>query len=272
MLAAELTTLAFCWRIARSDGVAIGLTSHDRALAIDGLTYAASPGMAPSAIALSDGIEVDTMEVSGALSADAITAADLAAGRFDGAVVSLFLVDWADPSLPRQPLARGTLGIVTRAVSDAGGSFTATMRGPTAPFELTAIELCAPECRAELGDTRCRVDLAPRTVTGTVAASDGTGIAVAGIDGDLQRFAHGRVRPLAGANAGLDARIAAIDGGGLILFEPFPAPLTPGTRLSLREGCDKRFATCAAHFANAVNFRGEPHVPGGDLLTRFPGV
>jgi hypothetical protein len=43
-------------------------------------------------------------------------------------------------------------------------------------------------------------------------------------------------------------------------------------RIELREGCDKRFETCVSRFANAANFRGEPHLPGNDLLTRYPGA
>jgi uncharacterized phage protein (TIGR02218 family) len=45
-----------------------------------------------------------------------------------------------------------------------------------------------------------------------------------------------------------------------------------GDRVALREGCDKMIATCSARFSNVVNFRGEPHVPGNDLLTRHPGA
>jgi uncharacterized phage protein (TIGR02218 family) len=37
------------------------------------------------------------------------------------------------------------------------------------------------------------------------------------------------------------------------------------------EGCDKRLETCRDRFANTLNFRGEPHLPGNDLLTRYPG-
>jgi uncharacterized phage protein (TIGR02218 family) len=42
-----------------------------------------------------------------------------------------------------------------------------------------------------------------------------------------------------------------------------------GDRAEVIEGCDKTIATCAARFANAVNFRGEPYLPGIDLLTRY---
>ncbi len=270
-LAPELTTLALCWRIVRSDGVALGFTTHDQPIWLDGLCYASAPGMAPSAVATTDGLAVDTMEVSGALSADTITAGDLAAGRFDGAVVALFMVDWQAAANGRLPLARGTLGEVTRHLTASGGSFAATLRGPTAAFEANSVEACSPECRAELGDARCRVDLAPLTVLATIAAViDAVTLTVSGIVND--RYGQGRLRPLDGDNAGLDARVSSVIDGQLILFEPLPFPLMAGTRVSLREGCDKRFATCTSRFANALNFRGEPHVPGGDMLTQFPGV
>jgi uncharacterized phage protein (TIGR02218 family) len=144
------------------------------------------------------------------------------------------------------------------------------VRGPTAAFEAIAIATCSPDCRAELGDRRCRVDLAPLTIVArsTVSTRDRIGVAVAAIE----RFAGGRVRPLEGSNAGLDSRIAGVDGDALVLFEALPFAVAAGTRVELREGCDKTLATCAARFANAINFRGEPHVPGGDVLTRFPGV
>ncbi len=270
-LAGEATTLAICWRVARGDGVTLGFTTHDRALDIDGLSYASAPGMVPSAISTGDGLEVDSMEVAGALSADAITAGDLGAGRYDGAQVRVFMVDWANLARGSLPLARGTLGEVTQALTGAGGSFTAEMRGPMAAFDRTAVEVCSPECRAELGDARCRVDLAPLTVLATAADRiDGT-LAVTAA-GDLARFVHGRLRTLAGPNAGINARIAAAGTDWLEPFEPLPFTIEAGTRVELREGCDKRFATCRDRFANALNFRGEPHVPGGDLLTRFPGV
>ena len=50
MFGSELTTVAFCWRLVRADGAALGFTSHDRDLEIGGLSYLASPGMIPAAV------------------------------------------------------------------------------------------------------------------------------------------------------------------------------------------------------------------------------
>lgn len=267
-LAPDLTTIALCWRIVRADGIALGFTAHDRSLTIGGLRFESAPGINPSAIEIGGGLDVDTLEVAGALSADAITAIDLAAGRYDRAAVSLFMVDWTDPAGPTLPLARGTLGEIERRLSASGGEFAATLRGPTAALEAVAVESCAPECRAELGDRRCRIDLAPRTVRTTGGPDPGGAIAI-DLAGPLERFVHGRLRVLDGVHAGCDLRIAAVDGATLMPLEPLPSPLSPGTAVELREGCDKRLVSCVSRFGNVANLRGEPHVPGGDVLTRF---
>ena len=45
-----------------------------------------------------------------------------------------------------------------------------------------------------------------------------------------------------------------------------------GTFEAATQGCDKMLATCSGRFGNVANFRGEPHLPGMDLLTRYPGA
>lgn len=266
-IASELTTLAVCWRVVRRDGVALGFTTHDQALVVDGMVHASTPGMLPSAVVGSDGIEVDTMEVAGALSADAITAGDLGVGRYDGAVVELFMVDWRAPEAGRQLLARGTLGTV-EAGSGGDAGFVAVLRGPTAALAVTRVETCSPECRAELGDWRCRVAMRGRARRGAVAASAGSRLRVEGLaaPGD---YLAGQLRVLAGPAAGIERQVLAIDGEWLVLDAPLA--VAAGVAVALREGCDKAFATCSGRFGNGANFRGEPHVPGGDLLTRFGG-
>ena len=264
-LAAEVTQLAICWRVVRTDGVALGFTTHDRPLFIAGLCYESAPGVTPSAIVSSADLQVDTMEIAGALTDDAISAADLAAGRYDDAVVEIFMVDWRDPDSARQPLARGLIGSV-EAGSNADSGFVASVRGPTAALAVTAVETYSPQCRAALGDRRCRVATSGRTRRVTVTIDAARGIV---LPADLAPAAYieGRLRILDGPMAGLERHIIAADGDRLLLDNP---PTLPAAiRIQLWEGCDKTFSTCRDRFANAVNFRGEPHVPGADLLMRF---
>lgn len=264
----ELATIAFCWRLERRDGVALGFTTHDRDLARGGLVYRAAPGMLPSAIAVSDGFQAEALDIKGALTSDAITAEDLAAGRWDGASVHVFMVDWEAPEGEAFAVARGELG----EVSVKADAFEAELRGPAALLDAPVTEQTSPECRASVGDRRCRVDLAGRTRLTRIAAvtaDDAVEVAEGGV-GNAHGF--GRLRWLRGANSGLESAILRSDGPVLILYEPPVFPPAVGDLVELVEGCDKLLATCAGRFGNALNFRGEPHLPGIDLLTRYPGA
>ena len=167
-LEGELTTVTLCWRVERRDGVAIGLTAHDRDLAIDGLVYRAAPGMTPSAVSRSAALDADSMDVAGALTGAAISEGDLLAGRWDGARVSVFATDWTNP-VAQVSLGEGTIG----AVETRGGALTAELRGVAARLERPVVEETSPECRAELGDARCRVAMAGRRRFAVVTAMDG---------------------------------------------------------------------------------------------------
>ncbi|HEY0115695.1 MAG TPA: DUF2163 domain-containing protein, partial [Allosphingosinicella sp.] len=150
----ELSSAALCWRLERRDGVALGFTTHDRDLVIGGLVYRAAPGMLPSAVSVTDGFDQDNVDVKGALTSDAISAEDLKAGRWDGAALAIFMTDWSAPGAEMLHVARGELG----EVSVTGEAFEAELKGPTAALERPVVEQTSPECRASLGDKRCRVD------------------------------------------------------------------------------------------------------------------
>lgn len=262
----DVTRIALCWRIARRDGVTIGLTGHDRDLTIDGLTYRAAPGMTPSAIRQDCSLDGDSMEVTGALSAAAITERDLLAGRWDGARVSVFAVDWGDVG-DVVSLGSGTIG----AVELEGEALTAELRGTAAALERPVAEATTPGCRAELGDKRCRVAMAARTRFARVVAVEGETVTLDIGEPVAGAWGGGRLRWMTGGNSGLEDAIAAAAGPVVTLRRP-PRFAGVGTLVEVREGCDKRIETCATRFANAANFRGEPYLPGVDLLTRYPGA
>ncbi len=260
----DLTTMAFCWRLARTDGVSLGFTSHDRDLWRDGLLYRATPGMVPSAVELTSSLEPDSVDLSGVLTSDAISAQDLSAGRWDGAALKLFMIDWTHPENEAVPLVRGTLGTVQME----GDSFKVELLGPSAALDAPVIEATSPGCRARLGDKRCRVDMAGRSAQAAVASAAGLIVSLntALTPGD---FAYGRLRWTEGANAGLAVALAANTAMTVTLAEPMAERISAGDRAELTQGCDRRFSTCRDRFANTLNFRGEPHLPGNDLLTRY---
>ncbi len=264
-LGAELEPVATFWGIRRRDGVALALTSHDRDLWFGGLFHRASPGMLPSAIRRNADFAPDSAEVEGALSNDAIDAADLAAGRFDGAAVEVGVVDWE--TLEHAVLYRGEVG----AVSEQAGRFSAELRSAKAMLENDPVPRTSPTCRAAFCGPGCTLSAARFTHEAVVAAVElaANRVTFAGGPGD-EAMADGSVRWLDGPHAGAAMAVIVADGAGLVLDGDLDPALAPGARALLREGCDHTVQTCATRFGNAANFQGEPFLPGNDLLARYP--
>lgn len=79
----------------------------------------------------------------------------------------------------------------------------------------------------------------------------------------------GQVRLLDGPQTGVVFGIIDAADGWLTLDRPIASSNAPGVAVELREGCDHTLTTCATRFGNVANFRGEPFLPGNDLLTRY---
>lgn len=266
LLSSPLCALAFCWRLERRDGVTIGLTSHDQMLEVHGLRYAPTPGIVPSAILRGSDVTDDLADIKGALSSAAIGEADLDAGRWDGAFLLLHLTEWTEPGGLWLEIARGTLGGIERT----GGSYSVSLRSAVATMlSMPAAATTSSTCRARLGDPACRVDLRRHQLIAPIIDMEGDAVTFAALADQVYPF--GELRWLEGPNAGFVQAIVDQDADTVFLAELPPYAPVVGDRALLTKGCDKRLATCSARFANVANFRGEPHLPGMDLLTRYPG-
>jgi uncharacterized phage protein (TIGR02218 family) len=271
-LDAGITTLCRCWRIVRRDGVVLGFTDHDQDVPLGALTCRAGTGLSGSEATAQLGLAVAGSEIAGALSDDALSEADLAAGRYDAATIELFLVDWSEPPL-NLLLAKGTIGEVRRE----GKAFAAELRGLTDRLNQESGRRYAATCSADLGDSRCTVNLAgaAHTGNGTITALTGTsGFSTLGLGAFNDGwFTAGRLTWTSGANAGLAGEVKqhryGLDGILIELWQAMPEPLAPGDAFTVTAGCDKRFETCRDRFGNALNFRGFPHIPGNDFVASY---
>lgn len=261
-----LATLAFCWRLERRDGVTIGLTSHDRDLTIGHVRYRAAPGMTPSAVRGGISAEGEDTDLQGALVADAISESDLMAGRWHGATLELRLTEWDAPGAMWLLLARGEIGSVARR----GGAFTAELIGAMAALKEPVAPSTSPDCRAALGDRQCRVDMASRRRVVAVTTVEDVMVSAAGLEAGSHAF--GTLRWLTGRNAGMVQAVVDNGTGSMTLADPPAYPVAAGTLALVTQGCDRQLETCRTRFANVANFRGEPYLPGMDLLTRYPGA
>jgi uncharacterized phage protein (TIGR02218 family) len=266
------TTLAWCWRIGRSDGVTFGFTDHDLPLVFDGTMFEPESGFTASELRSSSDLSVDAQDAEGVLRSDRITETDILDGRWDNAAVEVWRLNWQAPS-QRVLMRRGAIGQIRRGRL----AFVAEVRSLAHVLGQTVGRTFQATCDAQLGDARCGVDLedAAYRGNGTVTAiTRDRAFVTAGLGGFASGwFALGTIEWASGANTGRRAEVAghALDADEVTvsLLEPPVRPVTIGDTFIIRTGCDKRLETCRANFANVANFRGFPHIPGQDAVIRY---
>lgn len=281
-LLSEVMTLCLLWRITRLDGVVLGFTDHDQPVILGGVTYQPTTGFSPTAIASSASLAVDNLDVVALLDDAAISEADLVAGLYDGAVVDILQVDWNAPDAGSLILAGGwSLGKVTIR----RGQFTAELRSKAQRLQQTIGQVYSRSCRAHFCDAKCGFDAEDVSSSGTVTGISTTeenaclflACATLPLTGVVAgatvpaRYVYGVVTFTSGQNDGYSVEVKVFNEAtmGILFFSPTPYPVALGDEFTIRWGCDKSFSTCRDVFQNAINFRGEPFVPGTDKLLDY---
>jgi uncharacterized phage protein (TIGR02218 family) len=273
-LASGATTVCHAWAITRGDGLVLGFTDHDRELEFENVQFRADSGLSALALQQGTGLSVDNSEAIGALTDAAIREADIDAGRYDGAGVRCWIVNWREVA-QRHILFAGTIGEIRRA----GGAFTAELRGLAEVLNRPMGRVYQKPCGAVLGDAECRVDLTALGYGAEVAVisvTDARVVLPALPDFEPGWFTRGRLSVLTGAASGLGATIkrdrAEAGGRVLDLWSEIRAEVAPGDLIRVEAGCDKRMNTCRYKFNNLLNYRGFPDIPGEDWLRALPSV
>ena len=271
-LSGGVTTLCYCWRVTRHDGVIMGFTEHDRDVVAAGTTFSAGTGFSASRLEQSLGLSIDNVEAAGALSSAGISEADILAGHYDDAAVDLYWVDWTDP-MTFVLLTSGNVGEIRRE----GLAFSAELRSFAHRLNQKIGSTYSRQCQASLGDARCTIDLTQAQYRATVTVTTGGAgrvLVVAGLSSFASDwFTDGTLTLNGGADAGLVFEVKAhrktsgID--QLELWLPPPFPIATGVTGTVVAGCRKTFAVCSSKFDNVANFRGFPQIPGTDAVTRY---
>lgn len=262
-LSGEVTSLAICWKLSLVDNSIMGFTDHTSDLTISSQLYKAATGFSPTSIETKDRFSVDNLDVAGILDSSSITEADIMAGKYDFAEIEIFMVNVTDLTQGRIVHRRGWLG----EVSLKNGQFIAEVRGLTQKLSQNIVELYSPTCRAIFGDTRCKANLASFTSNGTVNTVTSRQVFICNSMAQAAGyFSSGVVQWLTGANTGRRMEIKEFANKQFTLVLPMPNNIAAGDTFSAVAGCDKTFNSCFSKFSNAVNFRGEPYIPGMDKM------
>lgn len=262
----DTPTIATLVTITRRDAQVFRWVGLDRDVTVDGDLYTAQPGVQISALVSTEGFGVDNAEITILEDAD-ITRADILAGVWDGAEMTIAECDWAAAAPVASVLKKGTLGNVT----PKRGHSVVEFRDLRQAIQGEHATVLQPTCRYTLGDAKCTKDVSgsPFTVTGTLTSSASqysatdTGRAEA-----ADYFGDGLFTFTSGANAGLSRKIKTFASGVFTFADQFIYTIVGDETYSARAGCRLRFAEdCIGKFDNGVNFGGEPNKLNPNTLT-----
>lgn len=171
----EITTLCTCWKVIRKDGKIYGFTDHNQNINFENTLFLANSGYTASNIKTSSGLNVDNLEITSnlagvstsyndVLNSSIISEIDLATGLWDQAEIQIFMLNYNDLTMGKIWLKRGNIGEVTSGRT----SYTAELRGLSQALQQNIGRLYTPSCIANLGDSKCGVNLSNFTFNGSV--------------------------------------------------------------------------------------------------------
>lgn len=281
-MASGALTIATCVRIIRKDGVMFGFTTHDEPFDYDlasldtvgSLTYTPFSSIEPVNYRSSSGTDVDNSQFTGAKDDAYVNTTDLKAGRYDDTTeVTVFKVNYNSLADGHVITYRGYIGEIT--LDDF------TYKVETLALLGRAKKDIGSETQPTCGvkrfcDSQCKLNEADFTNFGVQSNSNEVGYALnlemVSDTNPSGYYTYGIIRCVSGDNVGFEREIKSHTNSGsiaqIILKETFPLPITTSDTFDLIRGCDRSFGVCAGDFSNAVNFRGEPHLPGNATLLK----
>ena len=273
----------------------VGFTTNTRDMTLPGhatLVFKSAAGMIPSEMAQSFG-ETATMEFQGMYSAGVFSPKDVVSGVYTDASVEIFASPWDDPDLGELVMFTGNLA----EFEHYGDYFKAEIRGLSARLSQDVGAVTSRNCRVVFRSTACgftgttiTIDAVTynMSVSGTVRSNqfgveeyDRTFITVSTNPWISPLYPNGFftngkvtigniVREVANSFS-FDENDDPAPFAPLTIQLKRPLPFTPegGEAITISRGCNKRVEDCRA-YNNIANFRGEPYVPGLEVISRVP--
>jgi len=249
--AREVTTLATCWRITLRNGKVLGFTDFVQDILFENLVYKSETGFYSSAIEMNTNLFIDNFEISGFLNSDLIKRSDVLDGFFDYAKIEVIVVNYQSPDQESKIITSGYFGKIK--IKDE--QFFAEITGLVDFLDKSINLIYSPTCRAQFGDEKCKV-INRLKMSGTITEIVNDYEIV--IDTVINNNLYGCGKLIVDNH---HVSIKECYVSRVILGEKIPVIVKKGDACQLTAGCDKKFSTCCEQYNNALNFRGEPHIP-----------
>lgn len=265
ILSKQVTTLATCWKLSLRNGQVIGFTDHQENIKIDEVIYHAQ-AVNNSSIISSNSLSIDNLEIEGILTSDLINHIDILANKYDFAKLEIFSVDYLNVNAGKVILKKGYLG----EIRINNQQFIAELRGVTERLTNNIGESYSDNCRAEFGDYRCKLKLTDFTKNSSITKVISNNEFID--DQLLERdgyYNNGIIEFISGKNQGVRVEIINYFANKITLSIPTIYNLEVNDQYLIQNICNKTISNCAKQFNNAINFRGEPNIPGLDKTTNI---
>lgn len=258
----ELTTVAICWRITLSNGKVISFTEHDNEIDIHGEKYVPAVLVNSTAVESLSGLLPNNLNIEISLTDGSVASSE--SKYYEGASVDAMIVNFMDS---HSDIINIFSGYITSIISTPV-SLKAKIQSYSDHLNNTIGEIYSPLCRANFCDSRCKLSAENFSFISHIDAMINE---VTFFSEDIKNkengiFNYGYIEVISGADSG-DILYIKENHEGIVILSTMPKnKLNQGDKYKAIVGCDKKFETCVNKFNNAVNFRGEPHIPNYDDL------
>lgn len=299
-LASDETTLTVLVKFVRTDAATFGFTGLDTDVSFGSLTYLSEAGITPTAVNSTANLAVDNLEIQGGFDANGITKADVIAGLWDGATITVYRVNYNDPDNQSETVRTGRMGKITLF----DNRYKMEIRSLSQHYQQAVGRIYTIPCDVDLGSTKCGVALGDWTEQCVVTAFTDRAFFEAEIieqhgvshqsswetnlgawftgglltwDSAIPTAQFSSPPSSAQNNDGLPMEVQTYDWvsgttAQFTLVQAMPYDIEVGDLFQVYAGCDKSFPVCRDTFSNWRNHRGFPHVPGEDRIRQTPGV
>ena len=253
----SVTEYAICWHIKLTNGVQIGVTDHDNDIEVTGVKYLSKALVKYDVAQKSSNMLKGINEISGIIDHELIKEDDILKGKFDNALLSIYLVDYKNIKKSPYLLKQGYIG----NIKCSNNQFYADIYPLTEKLNSNIIQSFSPYCRAKFCDKKCQLDKGIYTKIGKIdKVINKNSFLDEGRNEVKGYYDFGTIKFLSGKNKDIILEISNFHNQVIEVILPPLVELNLGDKYEITAGCDKNFSTCINKFNNAINFRGEPHI------------
>lgn len=265
-LSDDTLNLVRCWKITLKNNKILCFTTSDEYFIYENQKYISIGLNDINDLKTNIDIEEDEAEISNLIISDIIEANDILSGCYDGADVELFIFD---------KKTQEKITLLNGFISDIeykDNIFNAKVKGLKSKLNKVIGEVYTPLCRCQFCDKKCKLNKENFTFNGEISNlinstefETNTLTIINKIEG---YFENGVIEFTSGKNIGFKTEVKQSKNNSIILSAELPYELQNGDKFKITAGCNKEFDTCCNVFYNAINFRGEPHLPGINILLK----